>query len=92
MRVPVQGALLAWARERSGLSADYLTSHFPALPLWEVGTKQPTLKQLEKFAQTTHTPIGYLFLPQPPEEDLPVPDYRTMGGVEIRRASPDVLG
>jgi Zn-dependent peptidase ImmA (M78 family) len=58
---------------------------------WEAGTKQPTLKQLEKFAQATHTPIGYLFLPEPPEESLPVPDFRTIGDVEIGRASPDLL-
>ncbi|EQD25707.1 MAG: hypothetical protein D084_Lepto4C00024G0003 [Leptospirillum sp. Group IV 'UBA BS'] len=38
-----------------------------------------------------HTPIGYLFLPEPPEESLPVPDFRTMGDVEVRHASPDLL-
>jgi hypothetical protein len=34
---------------------------FPALMEWEEETKQPTLKQLEKFAQATHTPVGFLF-------------------------------
>ncbi|HZQ86070.1 MAG TPA: ImmA/IrrE family metallo-endopeptidase [Acidimicrobiales bacterium] len=49
------------------------------------------MKQLEKFAQATHTPVGYLFLPEPPDEQLPLPDFRTMGDVEVGHASPDLL-
>ena len=77
--------------ERSRLSQDDLASRFPALPSWEDGTKLPTLKQLERFAQATHTPIGYLLLPEPPQELLPVPDFRTIGDAEIGHASPDLL-
>ncbi len=91
VRVPVHGTLLAWARERSGLSVEDLLLKFPALNAWEEGTEQPTLKQLERFARTTHTPVGYLFLPEPPEESLPLPDFRTMGDIEIGQASPDLL-
>ena len=36
-------------------------------------------------------PIGYLFLSEPPDESLPVPDFRTMGDEPVRRASPDLL-
>ena len=91
VRVPVSNTLLTWARERSRLAPDELASRFPALPAWEEGTKQPTLKQLERFAQATRTPIGYMFLPEPPEEPLPVPDFRTIGDAEIGHASPDLL-
>ncbi|HEY1830995.1 MAG TPA: ImmA/IrrE family metallo-endopeptidase [Acidimicrobiales bacterium] len=91
VRVSVSHNLLTWAKERSRLAPDDLDSKFPLLPSWEAGTKQPTLKQLEKFALATHTPIGYLFLPEPPEERLPVPDFRTIGDVEIGQASPDLL-
>jgi Zn-dependent peptidase ImmA (M78 family) len=91
VRVPVRGALLTWARARSRVSPDELAAKFPALGDWEEGTKQPTLKQLEKFAQATHTPVGYLFLPEPPEERLPLPDFRTIGDVEVGEASPDLL-
>lgn len=91
VRVPVRGALLAWAVERSRVAPDELEAKFPALGEWEEGTKQPTLKQLEKFAKATRTPVGYLFLPEPPEDHLPVPDFRTIGGVEVGEASPDLL-
>ena len=50
VRVPVRGALLVWARERSRVAPEDLFTRFPALMEWEEETKQPTLKQLEKFA------------------------------------------
>jgi len=91
VRVRVYGGLITWARERSGLPFEYLSSRFPALDAWERGDVEPTLKQLEKFAQATHTPIGFLFLPKPPEESVPIPDFRTMGDAAIDRPSPDLL-
>jgi Zn-dependent peptidase ImmA (M78 family) len=91
VRIPVKGTLLAWAVERSRIAPDELSIRFPALGAWREGTKQPTLKQLEKFAQATHTPVGYLFLSEPPDEHLPVPDFRTVGDVRIGEASPDLL-
>lgn len=83
--------MLTWARERSRLSPEDLLTRFPALTEWEDGSKHPTLKQLEKFAKATHTPVGYLFLQEPPEEPLPVPDFRTIGDIEVGHASPDLL-
>jgi Zn-dependent peptidase ImmA (M78 family) len=90
-RVAVKPDLVQWARERSGLLPDALASRFPKLPAWERGEAQPTLKQLEAFAKATHVPIGYLFLPEPPEERLPIPDFRTVPDVDLRRPSPDLL-
>ena len=91
VRVPVRPEMLAWARTRSRVASEDLFARFPALSDWEEGTKLPTLKQLEKFANATHTPVGYLFLPEPIDEPLPVPDFRTIGDVEIGEASPDLL-
>jgi len=54
-------------------------ARFPHLADWESGAVQPTLRQLEQYAQATHAPMGYFFLPQPPQETLPIPDFRTMG-------------
>ncbi len=51
----------------------------------------PTLKQLEDFAGAVRTPIGYFFLQQPPVEELPVTDFRTIGSVGLQRPSADLL-
>ena len=52
--------------------------------------KQPTLKQLEGFAKATHTPVGYLFLAEPPVERVPIPDFRTVANERIDHPSPDL--
>jgi Zn-dependent peptidase ImmA (M78 family) len=91
VRVEVNPELLAWATERSGLDRVDLEAKFPKLDDWETGAAAPTLRQLESFAATTRTPVGYLFLTDPPEEQLPIPDFRTMGDQPLRRPSPDLL-
>lgn len=91
MRVEVQRELFGWARERAGLSFDALIERFPKLADWESGAKKPTLRQLEEFASATMAPLGYFFLPEPPEETLPVPDFRTLGDGPVRRPSPNLL-
>ncbi|HHJ13587.1 MAG TPA: ImmA/IrrE family metallo-endopeptidase [Gammaproteobacteria bacterium] len=90
-RVAVNPELLHWALERSGLSDDALKKRFRKIDAWLAGEVQPTLKQLEAFASATHTPIGYLFLPEPPEEMVPIPDFRTMAQAQVTRPSPDLL-
>jgi IrrE N-terminal-like domain len=90
-RVEVNPELLAWARQRSGLAFDDVAHRFPMLAAWERGEQQPTLKQLESFAQATHTPVGFLFLPAPPVEKVPIPDYRTIGDSGVRQPSADLL-
>lgn len=55
MRVEVKPELLRWARERS-IERGVLEERFPRLHEWESGERLPTLKQLERFAQATHTP------------------------------------
>ncbi|HVV41442.1 MAG TPA: ImmA/IrrE family metallo-endopeptidase [Nitrobacter sp.] len=91
-RVAVSPDLLRWARERAGvMQADELLGRFPKLPEWEAGTLQPTLNQLEDFARAVHVPVGYLFLTTPPEEPLPIPDFRTHDGRAVRRPSPNLL-
>jgi Zn-dependent peptidase ImmA (M78 family) len=91
MRVDVRPELLRWARERAGLSEQSLARRLPKLQEWERGELRPTLKQIEEFARATHTPVGYLFLPDPPVERVPIPDFRTMAGAGVMRPSADLL-
>lgn len=91
LRVDVKPDLLRWARERSGLASEGLAHRFPQLLSWERGESSPTLRQLEDYAKATHTPIGFLFLAQPPVERVPIPDFRTMSGLRLGRPSPDLL-
>ena len=89
-RVSIRPEMLQWACERADRELGDLAVRFPWLIAWERGEKKPTLKQLETFANATHVPFGYLFLSEPPEEDIPIPDFRTVGG-RVRRPSPDLL-
>jgi Zn-dependent peptidase ImmA (M78 family)/transcriptional regulator with XRE-family HTH domain len=92
LRAAVNPMLLRWARERAGVTeARELAGRFPKLSEWEAGTAQPTLNQLEAFARAVHAPVGYLFLPVPPEEPVPIPDFRTLEGRGVRRPSPNML-
>ena len=90
-RVTVKPELIEWACQRAGVAPDALADRFPRLSAWLARQSQPTLKQLEEFAKATHTPFGFFFLPQPPVEEVPIPDFRTIRGAAIRRPSPDLL-
>ena len=57
---------------------------------WE-SSGRISLAQADKMARHTRTPLGYLFLKAPPEEDLSIPDYRTFAGAAPTRPSPDLL-
>lgn len=91
LRVDVKPQLLRWARERSRLDSGMLAHRFPKLAQWENEQSRPTLKQLEEFARATHTPFGFLFLPEPPVEPSPIPDFRTIANRPVARPSPDLL-
>ncbi len=90
-RVSVAPEMLRWACERAGFGVAHFADRTPQLPAWIRRERRPTLKQLEKFAKVTHTPLGYLFLPEPPDEPLSVPDYRTVPGITGTKPSPDLL-
>ncbi len=90
-RVPVRPDLLRWARQRARRDLASLSKPFPKLDAWERGEAQPTFKQLERFARATHTPVGYLFLQEPPVERVPIPDFRTVAQEYSDRPSPDLL-
>ena len=90
-RVAIKPELLRWACERAGFDRADLEHKFPHLAEWETEATQPTLKQVEAFAKATYTPVGFLFLQEPPVEKIPIPDFRAMDNERIGHPSPDLL-
>lgn len=91
VRANIAPRMLRWARERVGKSPSDFADKFPKLPAWELGELQPTLKQVEAFAKATYTPLGFLFLSEPPVEQVPIPDFRTVSDKHLTHSSPNLL-
>ncbi|MEZ4272117.1 MAG: hypothetical protein R3C68_12015 [Myxococcota bacterium] len=91
LRVHIEPQMLRWALDRAGLSIEAVLPKFPKAQAWLEGRLDPTLKQVEKFAKTTYTPVGFLMLDKPPVETVPIPDLRTVGNAGIGHPSPDLL-
>ncbi|MFH0992632.1 MAG: hypothetical protein V1799_21760 [bacterium] len=89
--VVIKRELITWARERSGVEIEDLVRRFPKFLQWESGELHPTLRQLEGLAKATLTPLGFFFLPEPPDDRLPIPDFRTIRDQSVRRPSPNLL-
>jgi Zn-dependent peptidase ImmA (M78 family) len=77
--VNVNANILTWAIARAGYELQTFTDKFPKVQLWLEGEKKPTVKQLEEFSKRVYLPFGYLFLPEPPKEHLPIPFFRSNG-------------
>ncbi len=90
----LEPVVLRWARERAGYGPETLASRIGVRPdrvlEWE-RSGNISISQADRLARHTHTPVGFLYLPQPPEDDLPIPDFRAAGGVRPARPSPDLL-
>lgn len=88
----VNPGIMAWSRQRAGLSASELAEHIPVkldkVLAWEAGESRPTFRQAQQWASLAHIPFGYLFLNAPPQAPLPLPDLRTVGS--ITTASPSI--
>ncbi|WP_167202162.1 ImmA/IrrE family metallo-endopeptidase [Actinomyces respiraculi] len=91
VRVDVEPDLLGWAVRRARWDEETTHRRAPRLDAWVTGAARPTLKQIEKFAADTHTPFGHLFLPEPPVENLPIPDMRTMRDAGVDEPSAELL-
>ncbi len=78
-RVNINNEMLTWAITRAGHELPAFADEFPPVQKWLDGEKEPTVKQLENFSKKVYLPFGYLLLPEPPEEELPVPFFRTNG-------------
>ena len=80
----IKNEALRWAFTRAGYNEEEAIKAFPKLELWLSGEQLPTLSQLEKFATKFFVPMGYLFLPQMPVENVPFPMFR--GNADIDKS------
>ncbi|WP_241971653.1 ImmA/IrrE family metallo-endopeptidase [Idiomarina fontislapidosi] len=58
---------------------------------WEDGVESITFVKAMEFAKKTHVPFGYLFLSEPPVEQLPIPDLRTVDGKGVGKPSAELF-
>lgn len=75
--VNINTNILTWAITRAGYDLQEFTLKVPNVQKWLDGDKNPTVKQLEDFSKKVYLPFGFLFLEEPPKEDLPIPFFRT---------------
>ena len=93
LQITLQPEVLRWARERAKLQPEELAQ--------KMGVKLPdrvlkwekdggiSVAQVDKLAKCTYTPLGFLYLEEPPDERLPITDFRTREGTPP--PSPDLL-
>lgn len=82
--------IIEWAIIRHGKSLEEFYAQNPEVESWTKGEKLPTVKQLEEFTHKVHVPFGYMFLPNPPEESIPMPFFRTAQKTSTNKVSLNV--
>lgn len=91
MRLNIHKHVVDWAVARARADWEAVTAKNAWLSASSGDLVHPTLRQLEKFASDMRVPMGFLFLPDPPQEKLPIPDFRTVVDAADRPPSPDLL-
>ena len=90
----LQPDVLRWARERAELTDDALANKVnlsvERVLEWE-RSGRISMAWAERLAHATHTPLGYLFLSFPPDEPLPIQDFRTRDATSPKQPSTDLL-
>lgn len=93
LQITLEPTVLRWARERVNLTPETLAEKLNVKPdrvtEWEQSGKI-SIAQADRLAARTYTPLGYLYLGEPPDDSLPIRDFRTRGGPPTR-PSPNLL-
>ena len=88
--VPVHAPVIDWIVQNiheDQVAPDVLDQ----LSAWKTGEKQPTLKQLEAMSRKTRIPFGYFLLQTPPDEDIALAEYRTIGSKRRQKPSRELI-
>ncbi len=92
----LQPAVLRWARETSGMSVEDVARKMKRksadISDWEEGRSAPSYPQLERLAYEIYRrPLAIFFFPEPPEEQTPETEFRSLPSSELEELSPDTL-
>jgi Zn-dependent peptidase ImmA (M78 family)/transcriptional regulator with XRE-family HTH domain len=81
MNATLNPEVLRWARNKAGLSEETLAAKIGVksgvVQEWETTGSIP-FSVVEKLAEKTRIAFGYLFLSQPPQQALPIADFRRL--------------
>lgn len=61
-----------------------------AVVAWEA-SGEIRVTQVQHLARVTRTPLGLLYLAEPPTDDLPIRDFRTVAGARVGHPGPELL-
>jgi len=81
--IPVNPQMVAWARNRAGLSIEEAAEKFTHIAAWEAGTSFPTYPQLERLADEFKLPVAAFFFPEPPTLPPIRESFRTLPDTEF---------
>lgn len=85
VRIHVKWKIIAWAIQHGEKSYSDLSRNY-SLKLWENPSKEtdyPTLKQLQKFSNSTKIPFHYFLQDEVPEEKHSFVNFRTINNKEV---------
>jgi len=77
-KIPVNPALVEWARKRAGFTVQEAAKKFVHIEAWEAGGDSPTYPQLERLADEFKVPIAVFFFPEPPQAPPIRESFRTL--------------
>ena len=81
--IPVNPQMVAWARNRAGLTIGEAAEKFTHVAAWEAGTSFPTYPQLERLADEFKLPVAAFFFPEPPTLPPIRESFRTLPDTEF---------
>ena len=86
--------MLQWARERAGFDSIQLAAKLKVKPQivsdWEQ-TGEIAFNKVDALSKSTYTPVGFLYLADPPDVSLPIADFRARQDTPTENPSLNLL-
>ncbi len=90
----IKPEMIAWARNRLGATQDDLAIRMHVsnerVKEWESGETAITMNQAKRLSALSLVPLGVLFLEEPPEHTVSLPDFRSVNNNPLSNPSPEL--